>query len=152
MKEQEVMMMFHDENIAMLTITGSWLMEIFRCQVEDLGLEPPSPAYEPQIDVNDLLAAHDKFRFQEEELYAFSSSSESSSSSVSSLSSSDDDLETQVNPVSTKFCSKYHSDNLISTIHFHPSKLDSSRQGKHYCAVQYIFCLRNTAVNSSASL
>ncbi|BET01584.1 phospholipase C [Nesidiocoris tenuis] len=78
-------------------------------EVEDLGLEPPSPAYEPQIDVNDLLAAHDKFRFQEEELYAFSSSSESSSSSVSSLSSSDDDLETQVNPqeeADVECCSK----------------------------------------------
>ncbi|KAF6199507.1 hypothetical protein GE061_007533 [Apolygus lucorum] len=65
-------------------------------EIEEMGLEPPSPALEPQIDVNELLAAHERLRFQEEEFYP--SSSESSSSCVSSLSSSDDDLETEVNP------------------------------------------------------
>ncbi|XP_073996296.1 uncharacterized protein isoform X2 [Rhodnius prolixus] len=60
---------------------------------EENGLEQPSPASEPQIDVNELLAAHERLRCQEEDFYSTSSVP---SSCVSSISSSDDDLETEV--------------------------------------------------------
>ncbi|KAK9509218.1 hypothetical protein O3M35_006579 [Rhynocoris fuscipes] len=60
---------------------------------EENGLDQPSPASQPPIDVNELLAAHERLRCQEEDFYSTSSAS---SSCVSSISSSDDDLETEV--------------------------------------------------------
>lgn len=62
-----------------------------------------------EIDVNELLAAHERLRFQEDEFYP---SSSESSSCVSSLSSSDDDLATEINPVSESIPTRFLVDKV----------------------------------------